>query len=104
MSFTIFHRYLSSTWMNNMCPRWSEDALLTVLRLWIDFPTFRDCVEDKVDWVAFQLALYELPWISPGNCIHSDAALLMDEFARNLRTFAYPRKIFRRMDDSLLDR
>jgi hypothetical protein len=95
---TIPFRYLPSARINDMCPHWNEHALLILTRLWIEFPSFWCCVEDKVDWVAYHLALYELFWITPGNFSESDSALLMDEFARKLCTFAVPRMIHHDID------
>jgi hypothetical protein len=99
----ILARYLPSARITNMCLLWNEHALLILTRLWIEYPSFRNCVEDKVDWVAYHLALYKLYWIAPGNCTNYDSILLIDEFARNLNIFSIPRMIHHDMDFSLLE-
>ena len=59
-----------------------------------------------MDWAAFNIAMYELFWISPQSISESDSdlALLADEFQRNLITFMMPRIIHREIDGSLLAR
>ena len=75
------------------CLRWNLYALPLLSRLWIDFHDFRSMIENKVDWVAYNLALVEIFWITPGYSSESEVVHLMGEFHRNLDAFIMPRRI-----------
>jgi hypothetical protein len=70
--------------------------------LWLDFPLYRSVIEEKVDWIAYKLALREMFWITPGYSSDSEVSILMGAFQRNLDAFVLPRIIFRTVDPRLL--
>lgn len=68
----------------------------------MDFPHFRPVIEDKVDWVAYTLALYEVYWVTPGVSSESEVFVLMAEFQKNLDAFVQPRRLYHTVDLALL--
>jgi hypothetical protein len=52
---------------------------------------------------AYLLALNKLFWITPGISRESDEALLMEEFAANLKDFVYSWTLYHEMEPKLLE-
>jgi hypothetical protein len=84
-------------------PLWNAYALLVLSRLWLDFPQFRSCIEEKLDYHAYILALYQLYWIILGLSRELEEALLMEEFASNLKLFVSRRILYHDVDPKLLE-
>jgi hypothetical protein len=59
-------------------------------------------IEEKVDWIAYKLVLYEMFWITSGYSSDSEVSLLMGEFQRNLKAFVLSRCIYHTVDPWLL--
>jgi hypothetical protein len=73
--------------MDKLCPLWNLYAFSIISRLWLEFPEYRSCIEEKPDYHAYLLALNQLHWITLGVSGGSNKDLLMEEFASNLKLF-----------------
>jgi hypothetical protein len=96
-------RYLPSAQMYNLCPLWNAYALPVLLRLWLDFPQFRSCIEEKPDYRTYLLALHQLHWITLGVSGELEEALLMEEFASNMKLLVCRRILYHDVDPKLLE-
>ena len=69
----------------------------------MDFPHFRPIIEDKVNWVAYTFALYEVYWFILGVSSEFDVFLLMAKIQKNLDAFVQPRCLYHTLDLYLLN-
>jgi hypothetical protein len=90
--------------LDSYCTECLTRAVFNLPQIWLHSPDFRGCIEEKVDWAAYRIAIHELYWLSPRSCSDSDATLLTEEFAKNVRVFLTPRIIYHEIDRSLVTR